>query len=146
MFFLDNKEAVIKISHLLAYLNKKRSFNTEIKKKLKRMLRIINILIVLLFVWQLSLARAEQDTHAIIIKDHKFAPAQLTIPSKTKVKIFIENQDSTPEEFESFELNREKVVAANGKVVIFIGPLRPGVYRFFGEFHKNTAQGQIVVQ
>ncbi|MEI7998436.1 MAG: cupredoxin domain-containing protein [Candidatus Omnitrophota bacterium] len=104
------------------------------------------MLIVLLFVWQLSLARAEQDTHAIIIKDHKFAPAQLTIPSKTKVKIFIENQDSTPEEFESFELNREKVVAANGKVVIFIGPLRPGVYRFFGEFHKNTAQGQIVVQ
>ena len=29
---------------------------------------------------------------------------------------------------------------------IFIGPLKPGVYDFYGEFHPQTARGQIVAK
>lgn len=92
------------------------------------------------------LAFAAPAEVALSIKDHKFQPTQLTIPSNTKVKIIVENQDPTPEEFESVELNREKVVTGHNKIVVFIGPLKPGKYKFFGDFHKDTAQGEVIVQ
>ncbi|MEM6984654.1 MAG: cupredoxin domain-containing protein, partial [Pseudomonadota bacterium] len=61
-----------------------------------------------------------------------------------KVRLLIENQDSTPEEFDSFDLNREKVLYPNRKSVIYIGPLTPGRYEFFGEFSPNTARGAVI--
>ncbi len=82
----------------------------------------------------------------LIIKDHLFFPATLEIPAGQKVRVRIINQDPTPEEFESFELNREKLVVGNGQTVVFIGPLEPGEYPFFGEFYPKTAQGVVVVK
>jgi len=82
----------------------------------------------------------------LIIKDHLFFPAMLEIPAGQKVRVRIINQDSTPEEFESFELNREKLVVGNGQTVVFIGPLEPGEYPFFGEFYPKTAQGVVIVK
>jgi len=82
----------------------------------------------------------------LIIKDHLFYPATVEIPAGQKVRLRIINQDSTPEEFESFELNREKLVVGNGQVVIFIGPLEPGEYPFFGEFYPKTAQGVVIAK
>lgn len=79
------------------------------------------------------------------IRDHLFFPATLEIPANQKVKIRVINEDPTPEEFESFELNREKVIVGNSQTVIFIGPLAPGIYPFFGEFYPKTAQGVVVV-
>ena len=80
------------------------------------------------------------------IKDHLFHPSEIVIPANTKVKLVINNLDPTPEEFESYELNREKVINGNGKAVIFIGPLPPGEYPFFGEFYPKTAQGKVLVE
>lgn len=80
------------------------------------------------------------------IKNHKFSPTSLTIPAETKVKLIVKNLDPTPEEFESHKLHREKVIRGNSKAVIFIGPLKPGTYPFFGEFHEDTAKGQIIVK
>ena len=82
----------------------------------------------------------------IEIKDHLFNPSELVIPANTKVKLVIKNLDPTPEEFESYELNREKVIAGNSKAVLFIGPLPPGEYPFFGEFYPKTAQGKVLVE
>jgi plastocyanin len=81
---------------------------------------------------------------ALTIKDHKFIPETLDVPANEKIKITITNEDATPEEFESHELNREKVISGNSKGVVFVGPLDPGTYPFFGEFHAETAKGQIV--
>lgn len=79
------------------------------------------------------------------IKDHLFFPETLEIPANTKIKLLVINEDPTPEEFESYELNREKVIPGNSKGVVFIGPLPPGEYPFFGEFYPKTAQGKVVV-
>ncbi len=87
-----------------------------------------------------------EDYVVIIIKNHKFQPAETTIPAGKKMELIIDNQDSTPEEFESHELNREKIIAGNSKARIFIGPLAPGRYPFFGEFNEATAQGAIIVK
>ena len=92
------------------------------------------------------LAGAADAEFALQIQDHRFHPETLTIPAATKVRLTIENRDATPEEFESHDLNREKVIPGNGKAVIFIGPLKPGSYPFIGEFHEDTAKGVIVAQ
>ncbi len=80
------------------------------------------------------------------IRDHLFYPAELEIPVDTKVKLVIINNDATAEEFESFELNREKVTPGMSKGILFIGPLPAGEYPFFGEFFPNTAQGKVIVK
>jgi hypothetical protein len=92
------------------------------------------------FVW------AEKPVIQLIIKDHLFYPSELIVPANKKMKLIVDNQDSTPEEFESYELNREKVILGNSKAVIFIGPLAPGEYPFFGEFNMATAQGKLIVK
>lgn len=80
------------------------------------------------------------------IRDHLFYPAEIEIAADTKVKLVFVNQDSTAEEIESYELNREKVIPGKSKSVIFIGPLKVGVYPFFGEFFPKTAQGKVIVK
>ena len=91
-------------------------------------------------------ARAETPVIEIEIKDHLFYPDVVIIPADTKVKLRIRNLDPTPEEFESYELNREKVIAGESETVIFIGPLAAGEYPFFGEFYPKTAQGKVVAE
>lgn len=82
----------------------------------------------------------------LAIKDHKFEPAELRIPAAAKVMLVVENQDSTPEEFESHDLHREKVIAGGRTAKIPVGPLKPGTYKFFGEFNQDTAQGVLIAE
>lgn len=82
----------------------------------------------------------------ISIKDHRFIPAELTVPAGKKIKLLVKNLDATPEEFESYTLNREKIIRGKGSAVIYIGPLKAGSYKFFGEFNQDTAQGVIIAK
>jgi len=88
---------------------------------------------------------AGAPTVELRIENHVFVPDVVEIPAATKVRLMVINADSTPEEFESYELNREKVIAGGHKAVIFVGPLEPGDYPFFGEFNPKTAQGVVRV-
>ncbi len=89
---------------------------------------------------------AEVPEFVLIIRDHLFYPAEVVIPAGKKVKLVISNEDDTAEEFESYELNREKVILGGKTTVIFIGPLKPGVYPFFGEFNIKSAQGKVIAK
>ncbi len=91
-------------------------------------------------------AFASDAEFRLVIKAHRFTPTELAVPAGQKVKLVVENRDPTPEEFESYALNREKIVPGNGKIVVFVGPLKPGRYEFFGEFNATTARGWLVVQ
>lgn len=82
----------------------------------------------------------------LTIKNHRFEPAELKVPANQRVRLSIHNQDTTPEEFESHDLNREKVIPGGGKAVIFIGPLKPGRYAFVGEFNEATAKGAVIAE
>ena len=90
--------------------------------------------------------QAGKPVFEIEIRDHLFHPSEIIVPANTKVKLLVYNRDPTSEEFESYELNREKVIMGNRKAVIFIGPLLPGEYPFFGEFHPETAQGKVIAE
>jgi plastocyanin len=91
-------------------------------------------------------ALAQVAEARLAIHDHHFVPAELTVPAGTKIKLVIDNQDPTAEEFESYELNREKVVAANSQITLFVGPLEAGRYPFFGDFHKDSATGVLIAK
>ena len=71
-----------------------------------------------------TLAVAEPEA-LLVIKNHRFDPAELKVPAGQRVKLTVHNQDATPEEFESQKLNREKSSPPGAKVVIYIGPLKP---------------------
>ena len=91
-------------------------------------------------------ANALEYEAKLSIKDHKFDPAELSVPANTKIKLLVQNLDATPEEFESNDLNREKVVTGNNTITVMLGPLDAGKYHFFGDFHQETAQGDLVVK
>ena len=80
------------------------------------------------------------------IKNNRFTPSELHVAAGKKIRLVVENQDASAEEFESYELNREKVIPANSRGYLFIGPLAPGRYPFFGDFHQQTARGVVVVE
>ena len=89
-------------------------------------------------------AFADIKEFTVVIKDHKFIPEITEVPAGEKVKLIVDNQDPTPEEFESHSMHREKIISGNSKGVIFIGPLKAGEYEFFGEFNEDSAQGKII--
>ncbi|MAM69542.1 MAG: hypothetical protein CMP91_00170 [Gammaproteobacteria bacterium] len=91
-------------------------------------------------------AFAASQEFELRIREHLFYPSNLEVPANQKIRLVIINEDATPEEFESYELNREKVIPGNSRTVIFIGPLSPGEYVFFGEFYPRTAQGKIIAR
>lgn len=103
-----------------------------------------------ILVWLAALgagtARAATPDVELVIRGHLFFPATLEVPAGTKIRLLVDNQDATPEEFESYSLNREKVIPGKSRSVIFIGPLKPGEYPFFGEFNPKTAQGRVIAR
>lgn len=90
--------------------------------------------------------QAAESEAALAIHNHRFTPAEIRVPANQRIKLQVHNQDGTPEEFESHSLNREKLIPAGSKAVIYIGPLKPGRYDFFGEFNPTTAKGVVVAE
>jgi hypothetical protein len=86
------------------------------------------------------------EKYEIQIINHVFQPSEITVPANTKVKLVVKNMDQTPEEFESNSLYREKIIRGNSQAIMFIGPLKPGEYKFYGEFNPKTAKGKIIVK
>ena len=107
--------------------------------------KLASTLIALLLGFTATGASTAELELALVIKNHCFEPVELKVPANQRVKLVVHNQDSTPEEFESHSLNREKVIPGGAKATIFIGPLKPGRYPFVGEYNEATAKGVVVV-
>lgn len=88
----------------------------------------------------------KKTEHTIVIKDHKFSPETVYVPVGEKVKLIIDNQDPTPEEFESHDMSREKIIGGNKTATIMISPLKAGKYHFFGEFNMDSANGYVIAE
>lgn len=101
---------------------------------------LINLLFMFSFI-----VEAKRPEYHIELTNHLFYPAHIIIPANKKVKLVIHNRDSSVEEFDSFDLNREKVIFPKQQSIIFIGPLPKGEYHFFGEYHPNSARGKVIV-
>ncbi len=91
-------------------------------------------------------AANELPEYTLVIKNHIYQPSEFKVPADTKFRLIVRNEDATPEEFESTDFNREKIVLPNSSITVYVGPLRAGRYGFFGDFHQATAQGRLIVE
>jgi len=83
-------------------------------------------------------AIAQADDYVLTLKDHQFTPKELVLPANQKVKLIVRNEQSTSAEFESADLDREKAIEPNGEITVFLGPVDPGTYGYFDDFHRET--------
>jgi len=107
--------------------------------------RFIGFVAALLLLGSVLPAAAEEGDIVITIKAGKFTPSEVPVPAGKKVKLIVRNEDATMSEFESSDFHREKVVPAGGEITVFVGPLDPGSYEFFDDFHPED-RGRLVVK
>lgn len=124
-----------------------KSGNGGFQRSSNMMLRLAVNLFLGICIWLpvVSYALVQSAPNTIVIKDHQFNPSQLIVPVGQKVQIIVDNQDPTAEEFESFDLDREQVVEGNKKIIVFIGPLKPGTYGYWADYHQDS-KGVIIAK
>jgi hypothetical protein len=88
----------------------------------------------------------EMPTFNLVIRAGHFIPEAVEVPANTKFRLLIKNEGPGAEEFESVELRKEKVLAPGASSFLIFQPLKPGTYKFFGEFHPETAQGRFIAK
>ena len=94
----------------------------------------------------LPLSAQDLPSFQLVTKAGRFYPETIEVPAHTKFRLLIRNEGPGPEEFESADLRKEKVLAPGTSSFLIFQPLKPGSYKFFGEFHPDTAQGRIVAK
>ncbi len=92
-----------------------------------------------------GLAEAGRPSFTLRLDATGFTPDHLTVPAGRKIELHVINAGRVAAEFESADLNREKVVPAGSQVVVFIGPLHAGNYSFFNDFNPRL-RGRIVAR
>lgn len=110
------------------------------------MYRFITWLTTALLLSPLALQAQDLPSFNLTIKAGRFYPETLEVPANTKFRLLLKNEGPGPEEFESIELRKEKVLAPGVSSFLIIQPLKPGSYKFFGDFHPDTAQGRFVAK
>ena len=85
-------------------------------------------------------------TFSLVMRAGRFLPETIEVPANTKFRLLLKNEGPDAEEFESIEMRKEKVLAPGASSFLIFQPLKPGTYKFFGEFHPDTAQGRIIAK
>jgi hypothetical protein len=89
--------------------------------------------------------RAEDHVASLAVVETGFEPAVIEVPEATRVRLEVTNRTAAAIEFESFELNRERVVQPGQTVSVYLSGLSAGRYEFFDDFHQ-ARKGALVVR
>lgn len=103
------------------------------------------VVVLLLLVTVAVPALADDPTVTISLKDHQFVPSEVPVPAGVKVKLLLKNDQTVTAEFESTSLHREKIVEPGATITVYVGPLDPGSYEFFDDFHSQ-ARGHLIAK
>src|SRR5215475_9977181 len=82
----------------------------------------------------------------IRFENHQWKPLNLKVPANQAMTIKVVNASNETIEFESFKLNREKVVSPGSSVNVNLSALSPGSYDFYDDFHDDVPQGTITAE
>jgi hypothetical protein len=102
--------------------------------------------VVLALLLTSTAAWADMPTFLLVMRDGRLFPEVLEVPALTKFRLEIRNEGPGATEFESLELRKETVLAPGVTRKLVFHPMKPGTYKFFDEFHPDTAQGRIVAR
>lgn len=93
-----------------------------------------------------SAGAAEDPSFRIEFKDGVVTPHRLEVPANKRFVLELVNSGTTPAEFESKELRREKVLAPGVTSTLVIRTLDPGEYDFFDDFHPDAPPAVLVAK
>jgi plastocyanin len=102
-------------------------------------------LVVIGLILPLHVNAEELPAYPLTVENGHFIPETITVTAGQRFKIVVTNKGPGPEEFESIELKKETVLAPGVTRAVVFAPLKPGIYKFFGDFHPETAKGRIIV-
>ena len=88
---------------------------------------------------------AEDRTIPLAVEEAGFAPAEIEAPAGTRVRLEVTNRTPAAIEFESFELNRERVIQPGQTAAVYVSGLGAGRYEFFDDFHQQR-RGALLVR
>lgn len=91
-------------------------------------------------------ARAEGRPVELRFESHRFIPQTLTVSAGQPFKIDVVNASHETIEFESFKLNREKVLEPGATISVRLPALSPGTYDFYDDFHQDVPEGSIIAK
>jgi len=90
-------------------------------------------------------AHAQDRTIDIVIEKNTLNPAKVSVKAGEVFTFKVTNKDKTFEEFESKSMVIEKFIKPGKTLLIKVGPLKPGEYDYFLEFHPEAPKGIVVV-
>lgn len=117
----------------------KKGFGTE--KKMKRQVLLFATLLVF---W--SAVGNGETAIKTTIKNQRFVPDEFHLKGEASVIFQISNEDNIPVEFESTDLNKEKIVLPGKTLELTLKGLKPGIYEFFSDFGPKELRGRIIVE
>ena len=103
-------------------------------------------LIVLVTVMFPAGARGDDTVIELRFENRRFMPQTITVAANQPVTLRITNASKEAIEFESFKLNREKVVGPGETIIVRLPALRPGSYDFYDDFHQDVPAGSMIVK
>ena len=98
-------------------------------------------LALLLLVFPVA-AQADQLV-TLVIQNHTFSPSTFEVPAGERFRIQLTSHDESVDEFESYDMKFEKIIVPGNTVTVFAGPLHPGTYTFFYDYHPDQAKGTV---
>lgn len=104
------------------------------------------ILIFGLFFGSTAAIAEDLPTFKLLMKGGRFYPETIEVPANTRFRMAITNEGPGATEFESLDLKKELVLAPGVTRNLVFFPMRPGSYKFFDDFHPDTARGVIIAK
>ena len=77
-------------------------------------------------------------------ENHRFAPQTISVPANRPFRIKVINASKETIEFESFKLNRERVIGPGETIIVNVPALSPGSCDFYDDFHQDVPEGVII--
>ncbi len=91
-------------------------------------------------------AEDEDPVFAVHFSNGVISPSILEAPADRRFKIELYNDGSTPIEFESIPLRKEKVLAPGASSFLVFRSLEAGEYAFFDDFHLDMPPARLIVK
>jgi hypothetical protein len=114
------------------------------RKKMKYL--IVPSLIALTVMTLTDGARAADTVVELRFENHRFVPQTITVPAKRAFRIKVINASKETIEFESFKLNRERVVGPGETIIVNVPALSSESYDFYDDFHDDVPEGAIIAK
>jgi hypothetical protein len=112
----------------------------------RRLKQLIISLAVLPALGLTTVVQASDNAAGLRFENHRFTPQTLSVLADQPLTISVVNASKETIEFESFKLNREKVIGPGETITVRIPALSPGTYDFYDDFHQDVPEGTVVAK